>query len=335
MKKIAYFIVFIISLVLTSCGASKGNFKIEGKFLHMNQGEFYVYSTDGAIQGMDTIKVEGGRFAYEIPCQEEGTLMLVFPNFSEVPIFVESGGSIDIKADASHLKELQVKGTDANEDMTDVRMQLNKVSPPEERQVAETFIKENPGSIVSTYLVRKYFIQGYQPDYKKALSLINLMLKEQDKNGQLQRLKQQTENLAASAIGNSIPTFSAKDINGQPVSNNTLTNSPFAVIYVWSNWNYESQQMQRDLKNLQRKSAGKLALLGICAEGNQQDCKNTMKRDSIKAPTICDGMMLECNTIKKLGLTAVPDNLVLQNGRIIARSLNPRELQDKLNSLLK
>lgn len=61
MKKFAYILILFITLVLTSCGVSSGHFKFEGKFLNMNQGEFYVYSPDGGFEGVDTIKVEGGR----------------------------------------------------------------------------------------------------------------------------------------------------------------------------------------------------------------------------------------------------------------------------------
>ncbi len=121
MKKFAYIIYFISVLILTSCGARSGYFQIEGKFLHMNQGEFYVYSPDGGFEGMDTIKVQGGRFSFEKPCKENYTIMIIFPNFSEQPIFAESGKSVDINADASHLKEMEVKGTKTNELMTKFR----------------------------------------------------------------------------------------------------------------------------------------------------------------------------------------------------------------------
>ena len=30
----------------------------------MNQGELYVYSPDGGVAGLDTIKIEAGRFSY-------------------------------------------------------------------------------------------------------------------------------------------------------------------------------------------------------------------------------------------------------------------------------
>lgn len=71
MKKLTY--LLLLTLVLVSCGTSSDRFKIEGRFLNLNQGEFYVYSNDGGISGVDTIKVNGGRFTYErrahaLPC---------------------------------------------------------------------------------------------------------------------------------------------------------------------------------------------------------------------------------------------------------------------------
>lgn len=87
----------------------------------MNQGQFYVYSPDGAISGIDTIKVQGGRFAYEIPCEEEGTIVIVLPNYSEIPVFVKPGENVDLKADASHIKDIEVTGTKDNERMTEWR----------------------------------------------------------------------------------------------------------------------------------------------------------------------------------------------------------------------
>ena len=65
MKRLAYLIT--LTLVLVSCGSRSGHFKLEGRLLNLNQGEFYIYSTDGVFAGIDTIKVDGGRFAYEPP----------------------------------------------------------------------------------------------------------------------------------------------------------------------------------------------------------------------------------------------------------------------------
>ena len=98
MKRYSY---ILLALILVSCGAPSGQFKIEGRFLNLNQGEFYVYSTDGLIDGVDTIHTNGGRFSYQIPCEDKGTIMLVFPNFSEQPIFAESGKTAHVKGPMS------------------------------------------------------------------------------------------------------------------------------------------------------------------------------------------------------------------------------------------
>ncbi len=335
MKKFAHILFFFTTLVLTSCGVGSGRFKFEGKFLNMNQGEFYVYSPDGGINGVDTIKVEGGRFTYECPCKESFTLMVVFPNFSEQPIFAEPGTSVDINADASHLKELKVKGTKENELMNSFQQNILNVSPPEKKAKAEQFVKDHPQSMVSIYLVKRDFIANIQPDYAKANSLIEILAKAQPKNGQLQKLRQQIKQLKEIGIGIKLPNFTAYDTKGKLVSYAELSSAPVAVINTWASYNYDSQDLLRELKKRMRSAKGRLKVLSICLDASKTDCKKNMERDSIFWPNICTGDMIEDKTLQKLGMTSVPDVIVLQNGKIMARSLKRQELYDKLDKLLK
>lgn len=321
--------------ILASCGVSKGRFKLEGKFLHLDQGEFYVYSLDGGINGIDTIKVVGGRFTYECPCKDPFTMMIVFPNFSEQPIFAESGQSVSISADASHLKEMTVKGTKTNELMGKFRQLIVKASPPEEKKSAEQFVKDHPESVVSLFLVRKYFLATAEPDYKKAYELLDLMGKQQPDNGSLTRLKSQCKALKDVGVGSMLPTFTAYDTNGKLVSFTSLTTAPIAVISTWSTSNYDSQDLQRMLQRRMRDAKGRLKLMSINVDASKRDCKEAIKRDSLSWPTICSGDMLADRTLKLLGLGALPDNMVLQNGKIVARSLNKNALKEKLDQLLK
>lgn len=168
-------------MLLASCGTDSHHFSLEGRFLKMNQGQFYVYSPDGAISGIDTIKVQGGRFAYEIPCEEEGTIVIVLPNYSEIPVFVKPGENVDLKADASHIKDIEVTGTKDNERMTEWRKNTSSQSPDGLKKQAEQFIRENPSSIISRWLLRKYFIVTAKPDLKKAKELVKLISDKTDK----------------------------------------------------------------------------------------------------------------------------------------------------------
>lgn len=277
-KHITYLI--LLTLVLVSCGVDGKHFKLEGRFLHLNQGEFYVYSTDGVLDGIDTIKIEGGRFAYEIPCDEEGTLVMVFPNFSEQPIFTQPGKTVEIKADASHLKELEAEGTDNNKLMTAFRKQVSNMSPQQAVDAAEEFVKHNPKSNVSAWLIRKYFILAPKPDYAKAKQLLDLMIAEQPKNGKLVNLQQQLIGLAATA-GKSLPIFTATDINGNKVTQANLTQSPNAVVFLWASWNYESTDMQRQLKRLKAAKGNGLSVIGVCIDPSKSEMQQSLRRDSI------------------------------------------------------
>lgn len=319
--------------MLSSCGVESGRFKISGRFLNMNQGEFYVYGPEGDIDGIDTIHVQGGRFTFERPLEREAILMLVFPNFSEQPIFAQPGKSVEIKADASHMKEMEVSGTKANEQMTKFRKQTANASPPETIKAAEEFITSHPESPVGMFLLRKYFIQTLKPDYTKAATLSAKMLEKQPKNGSLIVLQKQLRQLSTTTVGKQLASFTAKDINGRTVSDKDLGDD-LAVVYVWSSWNYESQETQRQLKRRARKSGGKLHMMGICIDADPKKCRDILDRDTINWPNVCDGKLFEGATLKKLGLWNVPDNLIIQQHRIIGRSLNTQELYDKLDNLL-
>lgn len=324
MKRIVLFLLLV--LILISCGTRSGHFKMEGRFLHMNQGELYVYSPDGGIDGLDTIKIEAGRFAYEIPCSKPATLVIIFPNYSVQPIFAESGGSVEVKADASHLKEMEVKGTDDNELMTKFRKQIANSSPPDELKYAIQFIKDHPESTVSVYLLNRYLIQTETPDYKQAANLLKILLKEQPGNVTLGRLQRQISGLGTLRVGDKLPNFTAKDVNGKLINNATLANQTI-IISTWAAWSYESLDFQRALNDAVK--SGKIAALGISVDANPKEVRQALKNDDITFPNVCDGKMLSTPLLKTFGLTTVPDNIVVRNGKIIERGITANTVRQR------
>lgn len=330
MKK--YCLLFILTLVLASCGTDSHHFKIDGHFLNLNQGEFYVYSPDGDINGIDTIKVRGGRFTYETPCEEPCILVIVFPNFSMQPVFAQPGKSVDIKADASHLKKMTVKGTDENKLMNEFREQIETASPVETQKHAEQFVNDHPESLVSVYLATAYFIQSQRTDYRKAEVLLKKIVEAQPENKYAKHILQQVKMLHNDS--ESLPKFQALCTDNKTISTKDITSAQVSVITTWASWSYDSMEQQRQLKSLSDSSTGKLKILSICVDASQKECKRTLERESIKYPVVCDGKMMEGNLLKKLGLFSVPGNIVMKNGKIIARNLTTQELKQKLEALI-
>ena len=244
----------------------------------MNQGQFYVYSPDGAISGIDTIKVQGGRLAYEIPCEEEGTIVIVLPNYSEIPVFVKPGENVDLKADASHIKDIEVTGTKDNERMTEWRKNTSSQSPDGLKKQAEQFIRENPSSIISRWLLRKYFIVTAKPDLKKAKELVKLISGKTDKEPSIMRLAVGLENTPLQ-VGDVLPNFKAKDLQGKDVQASQYRLGK-TLILVWATWDFDGTNLSRRVlrKIEEMKSQGKQVpkVLGVSIDASAVDAKRTV-----------------------------------------------------------
>lgn len=324
---------FICLFFTISCSNNSGVFKIEGSFRGMNQGELYIYGTHGTHK-LDTIGLQKGEFEYRIPLEDTITFVLVFPNFSELPVFAMPGATIKIEGDATHLKETQIKGTDDNKEMTTFRLQTSQMTPPEVNKAAAQYIKDHPTSPVSRYIFDRYFIRTQDADYQQAHELAEAMRLADPENQELALLSKQIEGLKINQKGLKIPSFSATDINGNRVSSADL-NAKVNIITLWSTWNYESVALQNLLNRLKGKYGNDLKIISVCLDADQKECKRIATRDSIKWSNVCDGQMWETPILQKTGLTYLPDNIVIDaQGKIIARNLNYQKMTDKLKELL-
>ena len=328
MKQIFFFLSLFSVLLLTSCGEDSHHFKIEGRLLQMNQGEFYVYSDDGTINGIDTIKVQGGRFAFEMPCEHPATLTIVFPNFSEQPIFAEPGKTATIDGDASHLKMMKIKGSKDNELMTAFRDQISNASPPEIVKYTKQFVHDHADSPVGVWLVKKYFINTPTPDYAGAMELLKEMQAKQPENGALNRLAVSIAQMKNAAIGGSLPAFTAYDINGKMVSSTSLSTGT-AVIVTWASWNYNSLDVLRQLQTLYNNNKA-IKIVAFSVDGSRKDCTNFLKMSQITYPVVCTEEMFDTKPLKQLSLLTVPGNIIVRDGKIIARNVPNQELTNRL-----
>ncbi len=283
-------LLFIPALLLSvsSCGSGSYDVSIDGHLLHMNQGKFFVFSPDGAIAAIDTITVTGGRFTYETDLRHDGTLVIVFPNFKTLAVFVERDCDIDIDGDASQMKDAEVKGTKLNEEFTKWRKEMSSKSDKEVEKNARQYVRDHPESPISRWMRMKYLRQEDHP-----------------------------------AIGEALPQFTTVDIDGNLVTHNQLTYGNTLII-VWASWNYDSQNAVRRAANIMRETSGKKIshTLAICLDAEVSKCRTIRKsQNTDNVIHVCDGKMLESPLLKTFGLSTFPANILVRDGIVRERNI--------------
>ena len=309
-------------------GACKGGskFELEGQLLNMDQGTIYVYSSDGLIQNIDTILIKGGRFEYKRAIERKGTLILVFPNFSEIPVFAEPGEDADLKGNAQQLNKLTIDGNDDNEIMTTFRMETFEKAPPAIKKIAEETIKKNPESLTAVWLLEKYFIKCQKPEYKKALKYAKELKAKQPNNGVLSELIQNLEALSKGETSVMLPKFTATDVEGKTISNETIKGKK-TIIYAGANWDYEAL-LDRNIRQYITDDIYNFNALKISLDASAEQTNKPHDSEKNKLFVVCQEKMFNSPIMKTLNLHGLGDNIVVDaNGKIIARNIAPSEVE--------
>ncbi len=160
------------------------------------------------------------------------------------------------------------------------------------------------------------------------------MQSKQTDQADLSRMIRQLGAMSHAGIGAALPTFSTYDTKGRLVSSSDLS-AGLAVICTWASWSYNSMDMLRTLKQLQRQSGGRLKVVSLSVDASRSDCDESLRMDSISWPNVCDGQMFDSQPLKQLGMMGVPDNIIVKDNHIVARNLMGSQLQDKITELLK
>ena len=152
------FQLFHLSVFFTSCGDA-GKFNLTGDFRNLRASDFYIYSTDGGSDHIDTLHIVEGQLKWEVPLEKEATFYVIFPNLSEQIIFARPGDVVKMKGDAQQLRATRVTGNQENELLTRFREEHANDTRPELMEAMKNFITDNPESRISTYFTHQIMIQ--------------------------------------------------------------------------------------------------------------------------------------------------------------------------------
>lgn len=330
-----HFLLSLSSLLMLSCGVSDDRVRIEGNFSHIKQAEFYIYCEDGTAEGIDTLRIEDGKFSYERPLQKKAILTLLFPNFSELCLVAEPGAAIKIEGDAGQLAATDISGTEENEMLTKFRLQNLKKTDTETRMAANQFIRDHAATQAAIALFRQYFAKAENPDPAVTLSLLDALKKAQPADMALKNMDTRLRPVLQNSSGKPLPDFTAPTLQSGTVSKAGYSGRPLLIVF-FAAWNNEGRAMMDEVRKLRRAYGKRLGLMLVSLDVEESRCRKYVEADSLlSVPTVFDGKAFASPLVTRLGVRYVPGNLLVNPaGHILARDLSAEELHNRVANLM-
>lgn len=326
MKNLAY---IAISFALLCCTGHPKEARLEGEFANLEQGEFLIYSTDEALDRLDTLRIVDGIFSYTLPTVQPATLHILYPNQSELVVFAGPGDDIVIKGDAQNLSEVEVSGSEDNELYTEFRQETNGKSAEETKNIAHNYILEYPTHAVSRYLFTTYYLCDEEASVKETTALYDSLCRACPDDLALSKLSSRVRSLGLLRVGNPLPDFSLTlkpGHGGNGAEQRTIKkgdyNGKLLLIAFWANWKggsagaiYRARRLRRELKG-----KGKdIELISYSLDADETQLYRNEERDSIDFPSYCDFLSLSSPLVQKWGIRELPYIiLVTPDGNIAA-----------------
>ena len=107
------------------------------------------------------------------------------------------------------------------------------------------------------------------------------------------------------------------------------------MVNVWATWNYNSVAALRRLNKLQTEYKDSLAIVSINLDATTRQCEETIKRDSLPWPIVCDTKIWKSTLLRTFGIQTMGNLIADKSGKIIARDLTSQELEDRIRQLMK
>lgn len=339
MKRRVWIYFLILPCLLIACNGGKTDSTlVRGELKGLGNDTLYIYGMDKLHDRMDTIPVVNGKFEAELHVDTLVAAWLLFGNGNQFPLFLDKGSRITLEGDVSEWSSIQAKGNLPNEEMALFHRQIAAWDSPTEEQLAakaDSFITSHPFSLVSIYLLDKYFVQVEKPERKQISRLIEGMSGDLKDRPYVRELKDLLDELDKGAVVKIAPYFRLKNDKGEEITRATFSGK-YLIINFWASYDVASRRFNEVLKRIysEEKKNEKFALLNVSLDDDREAWKRAVAEDTLQwEQTRCpEGWNAE--VVGQFGLRTIPANFLLNSaGRIEQRDMDEPAIRKLLERI--
>lgn len=193
------------------------------------------------------------------------------------------------------------------------------------------YIKENPDKLYSAFTLKNYIGGLSKSEIRTLYEQLTPMNKESD---YAKSVAQWLELNKEVKVGDIADTFILPDINGSKVGLNDFEGK-FVLLQFWKLGCSGCVQENKSISEIYKKYKNKnLEIISISADKNIDNLKKGSDEFFISWFSLQDIDSNDGNVASKYGVTLVPTNFLIDpTGRIVAKDLKGKELEEKLNEI--
>lgn len=339
MKKLC--LLYLLFIALSACGGKKtDSIRLSGEIKGLADDTLYIYGADRFYDRMDTLVVKNDKFSTTVEADTLVSTILLFADGTEYPLFLNKGNKIQIKGSMAEIASLQINGNTPNEELTRFNQELKGLGTPSEKALeekAETFIKEHPSSLVSIYLLDKYFVQKPQPDLNYIKQLADRLTGELKDRPYMEALLKRIDEEEKIAVGKTAPYFRMRNAENKEITR-TKFKDQYLLLHFWASWDTLSREKNAVYRRIYKKEQKNknFTLIGISLDIDKKTWKEVIKADTLKWEQACDFSGWNGETVKQFAINTLPANLLLSpTGKIEGKDLDETAINEKLKEIEK
>lgn len=321
----------LLSIVLLSAAltAAAQDFAITGTVKDVNTGKVYLQRfANKMFFTIDSTNIENGKFHFtKKPPLPELYGITLNPSGSPLFVFLEDK-KIEVELDSAvYYNKSVVKGSAAQDLFSTYRNSRNvKV---------DEFIRANPTSIVSAYVLYRDFSYRLTPD--EIDNNVKLLSPSLQKTQYVNVLRELSPTLRKVGIGEKAPDFTLADTNGEPVKFSTHLGNKYVLLDFWAGWCGPCRRENPNLVRVYEKYKGKgFDIFAVSLDKQKEQWVKAIADDKLTWTHVSDIKFWDSAPAKLYGVRAIPSNVLIgPDGKIVARNLRGKELEETLATLLK
>ncbi|WP_276486128.1 TlpA disulfide reductase family protein [Paraflavitalea pollutisoli] len=197
----------------------------------------------------------------------------------------------------------------------------------------EAFIKEQPASIVSAFVLYRYFSPSLSAD--EVVKYTNLLDPSLSGTQYVKLLRELPASLRSTAIGEKAPDFELPNPEGKLVKLSDHFGK-YLLVDFWAAWCGPCRRENPNIVRVFNKYKDKgFSVFGVSLDSKKDAWIQAIQKDGLNWPQVSDLLFWDSGPAKLYGIRGIPGNVLLDpTGKIIARNLRGEDLEKKLAELI-